>query len=143
MELTTFGNIIRYAVDLETELGRLAAAAPSLGLAAPQAELLATLGAAASKTIKTMERARQENITECVLEPIRDFRSEDFDFARPTSLEAASVGPYLLTLLATTHRFYSGAGAKLTMHDFRGVLGRFAKERESFLANARGVFPQP
>jgi hypothetical protein len=140
LELTTFGNIVKHAAELETELCKLSEGAAHLGLPADRRDLLATLGAASAKTIKLMERARQENISECVLEPIKGFHSESFDFARPEALTADNLGPHLVNLLTTVHRFYLEAGAKLTMHDFRGVLGRFAKEREAFLVNARSVF---
>ncbi len=78
MELGTFGAVMKYAIDLET----IAAKFYQDAIQNTSDDLktkFQKLQGICSKRISTLERIRRENVTEMILEPIRDLNSEPYE----------------------------------------------------------------
>lgn len=140
MELNNYGLVMKFAIELEQALGKLAEEGQSLGLSAQQNETLAALAGASRKTWKLVERTRGESICEAVLGPISGLSSETFSVARPAAVGKETFGAYLLQSLALVQRFYLDAEKKLTMDEVRSVFKRIARDKDNLLASARGAF---
>ena len=73
MPLTNFGSILNFAETLETEDAALYAKLAEHDGCADIKEILEQFIRDNKKNIQTAQRTRRENVTEMILEPIRDF----------------------------------------------------------------------
>lgn len=73
MPLTNFGSILNFAETLETEDAALYAKLAEHDGCADIREILEQFIRDNKKNIQTAQRTRRENVTEMILEPIRDF----------------------------------------------------------------------
>jgi len=137
MPLENFGSILNFAEELESQDQGFYEAAgknPCLSALAPQ---LAQLAAEAGKNVKTVQRIRRENVTEMILEPIRDFTRASFCEA----CEGAAVQP-AAEVLATAQRlesraerYYAEAAEKIkTLTEVARALKTLGKTRRVRLA---------
>jgi rubrerythrin len=104
MPLTNFGAVLTFAEQLEQEDMAFYSKAASAAGSTPLAELFANLAKENKKNVALVQRTRRENVTEMILEPIRDFsrapyelKVEDLagpDSAAATSLENRAIGYY-------------------------------------------------
>lgn len=78
MPLQNFGSILNFAEELESQDQRFYEAAAGNPACAAHRELFVQLTAEAAKSVKTVQRIRRENVTEMILEPIRDFARASF-----------------------------------------------------------------
>ncbi len=114
MELGTFGAIIKYALDIETEVASFYETASNITKDAEIVTIFADLVARGQKRTKTLERVRRENVTEMILEPIVGFDSDSYKFVTEVSKGANDDN---LRTLATNietmlQKFYTTAAAK-------------------------------
>ena len=73
MPLENFGSILNFAEELELQdLGFYKTVAQNPACADHQ-NLYTELAAAVDKNVKAVQRTRRENVTEMILEPIKDF----------------------------------------------------------------------
>ena len=118
MELTSFGTVIKFAIDREKELGELAAAAGK-----------ADMEKLCGKNVKLLERTRRESVNEMILQPIDGLDSSVFILsdapAEPTAEEAAELIPVTLENMVA---YYKAAGEKMFIPEVRSVLLRIAKK---------------
>lgn len=131
MELSTFGAICKFAIDLEKEAaaryGRLAREAQG-----NRQEGLAALARAHSKRQKLAEQARRELVTEMILEPIHGLTDDAWQLeesATPDELEGTIQG------------FYAAAAEKVSIPQATRFFRRQAQESER-LAEAARALPQ-
>jgi rubrerythrin len=104
MPLTNFGAVLTFAEQLEQEDMAFYSKAAAAAGSTPLAELFANLAKENKKNVALVQRTRRENVTEMILEPIRDFsrapyelKIEDLagpDSAAATSLENRAIGYY-------------------------------------------------
>ncbi len=84
MELGTFGSILKYAIELETEVIEFYTSMTSHASDQKLVDLFKELVLRGEKRIKTLERVRRENTTEMILEPIKDFNSDEYSIDTTT-----------------------------------------------------------
>jgi rubrerythrin len=140
MELGTFGAILSYALEFEgtiTDFFTSAAKAASTGEAGEAFSALAKEG---EKRLKVLERTRRENVAEMILEPIADFRSEDYPLKAKISA-GASVADWVKQALAmetVAVKYYRMASEKVTVPEVGRVLkkmaGQHAEQKETLEA---------
>lgn len=73
MPLTNFGSILNFAEDVEKLNHGFYETAALNPECADYKDTFTELGAATGKNIKIVQRSRRENVTEMILEPIKDF----------------------------------------------------------------------
>ena len=115
MPLENFGSILNFAEELEKQDQAFFAAIAGNPACAEYKEMFEQFAADAAKNIKTVERTRRENVTEMILEPVRDFTRAPFC---EECAEAGSMG--VEDALATTkrlvdraERYYTEAAEKI------------------------------
>ena len=133
MELGTFGAILTYALEFEGNItGFFTAAAETVG-EGETGEVCARLAKAGRKRLKALERARRENVAEMILEPISDFRSEDYpcEAAIPAGAGTVDLGRQALELEKTAVAFYTVASEKVSVPEVARILKKMAKQHGS------------
>ena len=72
MPLENFGSILNFAEELEKQDQDFFAAAAGNPACSEYKDMFEQFAADAGKNVKTVQRTRRENVTEMILEPIRD-----------------------------------------------------------------------
>jgi rubrerythrin len=132
MELKNFGSILKFAVEMEAADQAFYRAAATNPSCAEHKSLFEDLANEAKKNEQVMLRARRENVTEMILEPIYGFSSElfltDSKGAEIMSLGRAVEMAYKLEDKA--ERFYTQAAEKIqAQREVSRALARTAKRR--------------
>jgi rubrerythrin len=131
-ECTSFGTVIRFALELE----RVAAIAneelaSEPGLAAQSATFKA-IAENHRKRLRLLEDTRREKLNEMVLEPISDIKRESYpvDCDVPKGADARRAAAFSAKIEETSARFYldSAKTAKNLLHDAARIMERLAKE---------------
>jgi hypothetical protein len=78
MPLTNFGAILNFAETVEREDMEFYRQASSIESVAPYRVLFEMFVGEGKKNISLVQRTRRENVTEMILEPIRDFVREGY-----------------------------------------------------------------
>ncbi|MCG3225543.1 MAG: hypothetical protein H7645_01385 [Candidatus Heimdallarchaeota archaeon] len=78
MELGTLGSILKYALKLETSLITFSKGVLSNSDEPKTSETFQELIIKHEKILKRLKRVRHENTTEMILEPIKNFNSNDY-----------------------------------------------------------------
>ncbi len=73
MPLENFGSVLNFAAELEKQDQTFFAAIAGNPACAEYKEMFEQFASDAGKNIKAVERTRRENVTEMILEPIKDF----------------------------------------------------------------------
>ncbi len=141
MKLSTFGAVLRFAIDLEE-----AAAKRYANIAPPQAQAAATLSALAGdsqKRAQMLTRVRQENITEMILEPITDLDGDDYQ-TEPGPTDEKDFAGFLQMALESeerAQRFYldSAVKAKFLLAEVGRIFERLARENGERQAKLRAL----
>ena len=134
MELGTFGALFAFALELERRALAFYEAAPA-SLAAEARPL----AAGSRKRLGRLERARQEGISEMILEAITGLRSEDY--APPA--EAGAWPDVAAALEGTAARFYRDAAAKVPIAETARLFARLAEENDQRGQELRRNPPPP
>ena len=142
MPLENFGSILNFAEELESqdqEFYEAAAGNPACGEHKPMFEQFA---ANARKNVKTVQRTRRENVTEMILEPIKDF-------VRAPYCEVCEAAPGMTAedALATAKRledravrYYTEAAAKIkALPEVARALKLLGKKHNSHLQSLAAV----
>ena len=78
MPLENFGSILNFAENLECQDQEFYEAVAANPACAAYKSVFEELAADVRKNIKTVQRTRRENVTEMILEPIKDFMRDRF-----------------------------------------------------------------
>jgi rubrerythrin len=115
VELTTFGAVVKFALDVETEVSRFYESALGATTDPNLKKLLENLLHRGEKRIKTLMRVRRENVTEMILEPIAGLDSEIHKLvtAIPEGADDRIVRETAAALETKIHEFYMHAAAKI------------------------------
>ena len=73
MPLENFGSILNFAEELESQDQEFYEAVAGNPACSDHKKLFEQFAANAKKNVKTVQRTRRENVTEMILEPIKDF----------------------------------------------------------------------
>lgn len=117
--LNTFGAIISYAINLESDLVEYYKAAGDSDRAAE-----------ADKRRSNLERVRRENVVEITLEAIDGLDEADYNFNFDDTSEVGQSA-----VEATAARFYEDVAPKINVRQAQRVLNRYAGQHAG-LANA-------
>jgi len=142
MPLTNFGSILAFAAELEeTDQAFYAGLAASPGLAG-LAGVFTRLAADAAKNREAVLRARRENVTEMILEPVAGFFRAPFLRRRGdgAALDPAQALAAAREAEEKAAEFYRQAAAKLmAMPELARALRNLAKKRQRRLDELAGL----
>ena len=125
MELGTFGAILGFAMDLETQAAELYQAAAKAGGDAEFGEH----ARAARKRVSRLERARREAISEMILEAIVGLDRDAYLVELDLQTEDGRVlMGQALALEEAAVRFYLDAAAKMPIREVVRLFDRLARE---------------
>lgn len=115
MPLENFGSILNFAEELESLDRQFYAAASGNPACAGYKALFAQLEAEAARNITTVQRIRRENVTEMILEAVKDFTRAPFCEAceGAAGQSAAEVLGTAKRLESRAERYYAEAAEKL------------------------------
>ena len=137
MPLQNFGSILNFAEELESQDRQFYAAAAENPACAAHKALFSDLGAEAGKNAKTVQRIRRENVTEMILEPVKDFTRAPFCEAceGAATKTAADVLAAARRLEARAERYYAEAAEKIkTLTEVSRALKTLGKNRKAHMA---------
>jgi len=115
MPLENFGSILNFAEELESQDQEFYEAVAGNPACSEHKQIFEQFAADAKKNLKTVQRTRRENVTEMILEPIKDF-------VRAPYCEVCRAAPDMTAedALATANRledravrYYTEAAAKI------------------------------
>ena len=115
MPLENFGSILNFAEELEQQDQEFFTVAAGNPACAEQKELFEQFAADAAKNIKNIQRTRRENVTEMILEPIKDFVRAPFceECEGAATMNASEVIEAARTLEDRAERYYTEAAVKI------------------------------
>lgn len=117
--LNTFGAILTYAIELETQLHDYYQAAGN-----------ATRAAEADKRRANLERVRRENVTEIKLEPIEGLDEADYALnLDDTSADGQQA------IERTAARFYADVAPKINVREAQRALERCGRQHEELASS--------
>lgn len=115
MPLTNFGAILNFAEKVEKgdlEFYRQASQNPATG---PHQELFETFVKESKKHVSLVQRTRRENVTEMILEPVRDFVRDGYQL-NVEDADGMEISAMLAGAIAIENRairYYSDAAHKI------------------------------
>lgn len=131
-ECTTFGAVIRFALELEKGAAGVYEELAQEPKAASAAETFKALAAAHKKRSELLEHTRQQKLNEMMLEPIQDIRRESYliDTNTPSGADSKAAAAFVARIEETSALFYSDSAkvAKTLLHEAARVMERMAKE---------------
>ena len=115
MPLENFGSILNFAEELESQDQAFFAAVAANPACAEYKAIFAQLAADAKKNITVVQRTRRENVTEMILEPIKDFTRAPFceECQGADTMNAAEALVTARRLEERAERYYSQAAEKM------------------------------
>lgn len=131
-ECTTFGAVIRFALELEKGAAGVCeelAKEPKMG---PAAEIFRALAESHKKRGTAIEDMRQQKLNEMILEPIQDMHRENYLISTeyPKGADAKTAGRFAAKIEETSAKFYADAAriAKPLMSEGSRLLDKLSKE---------------
>ena len=115
MPLENFGSILNFAEEIENQDKAFYSAAAGNPACSEYQDLFEQFASDAGKNIKSIQRTRRENVTEMILEPIKDFIRAPFceECEGAATMEAAEVLSSAKTLEGRAERYYTEAAVKI------------------------------
>jgi rubrerythrin len=132
MDLCTFGAVLTFAAELEAGDSRFYMSAIKNPVMEKYRSIFEKLAAVLTKNEKDLLRARRENVTEMILEPIHDFRAEVFssDCSGATEDVAEAVLEKAVAIEAKAIAFYLLAAEKMrALPEVSRLLTKVGKSR--------------
>jgi rubrerythrin len=131
-ECTTFGAVIRFALELEKGAASVYEELSREPKAAAAAELFRSLAVAHKKRGELLEFTRQQKLNEMILEPIQDLKREVYliDTKTPKGVDAKAAARFAGKIEETAARFYLDAAkiAKNLMAEAARIMDKLGKE---------------
>jgi rubrerythrin len=131
-ECTTFGAVIRFALELEKGAAGVYDDLLKEPKAASAAETFKALSAAHKKRGELLEFTRQQKLNEMILEPISELKGENYliDTKTPKGVDAKAAARFASKIEETSARFYADSAriAKNLMAEAARVMDRLGKE---------------
>lgn len=137
MPLENFGSILNFAEELENQDQQFYLAAAANPACGDHVALFTELAAEAGRSMKVVQRTRRENVTEMILEPIRDFTRASFCEACEGAAvqSAAEVAATARRLETRAERYYAEAAEKIrALPEVARALRGLGKLRKARLA---------
>jgi rubrerythrin len=141
MALTTFGAIMGFAAEMagkdEEVYKVLAQKAKDLSLR----DALQALSEEEGKTHNLMIKARRENVTEMILEPVADLQQEDYEIDPKISgsVDNVSLLKVALMLEERGKRFFRDASSKVPLPEVARIFRKAAQKKEESLTRLQNL----
>jgi rubrerythrin len=115
MPLENFGSILNFAEELESQDEVFYSSLAANPACAHHKALFEQFAADAKKNIKTIQRTRRENVTEMILEPIRDFTRAPYceECQGADTMDASEALNSAKTLEERAERYFTEAAQKI------------------------------
>jgi len=131
-ECTTFGAVMRFALELEKGASGVYDELAKEPKAAAAAETFKALSAAHKKRGELLEFTRQQKLNEMTLEPISELKRENYliDTHAPKGADVKQAAAFASRMEATSAKFYSDSArvAKPLTAEAARVMDRLGKE---------------
>jgi len=131
-ECTTFGAVIRFALELEKGAAGVYEELSREPKAAAAAEMFRSLAVAHKKRGELVEFTRQQKLNEMILEPIQDLKREAYliDTKTPKGVDVKAAARFAGKIEETSARFYLDAAkiAKNLMAEAARIMDKLGKE---------------
>lgn len=131
-ECTTFGAVIRFALELEKGAAGVYDELAAEPKAAAGAGTFKALSAAHKKRGELLEFTRQQKLNEMILEPISELKRENYliDTKTPKGVDVKAAAHFASKIEETSAKFYSDSAriAKNLMAEAARVMDRLGKE---------------
>jgi rubrerythrin len=137
MPLQNFGSILNFAEELEDQDRQFYMIVAANAACAGVRPLFAELEADAARNAREVQRIRRENVTEMILEPVRDFARTAFCEAceGAAAMSPAEALEVATRLEARADRYYSEAAEKLkALSEVSRALRTLGKTRKAHIA---------
>lgn len=142
-ECTTFGAVIRFALELEKGAAGVYDEFASEPKAASASTMFKELAEAHRKRGKLLEFTRQQKLNEMILEPISDLKREDYIISTktPRSVDAKTAAKFAAAMEGTSSKFYldSARVAKNLMAEAARIMEKLGKENLANKAKLEAV----
>ena len=132
MSLKNFGGVLDFAIHLENDDALYLQQTEKSVQNQETRELIERFIRENTKNAKTLTRARQENVTEMILEPIQGLEVENYQEAKgdPSRMHKDEIVDQIKRLEDRAERFYREAAIRLQpVSDVAGTFQRLAKKR--------------
>ena len=144
MPLTSFGSILTFAEEIETQDMDFYSSLVSKSdvLNAQLIQLLERFVKECKKNITIIQRTRRENVTEMILEPIQDFTRKPFVIEKMNSsdIDAARILETIKTLEQRTLDYYTDASLKMkSLPEVVNALKLLAKKHTARLKKVNDI----
>jgi rubrerythrin len=136
MPLENFGSILNFAEDLERQDMTFYNAAAANPACADYKDMFERFAADAKKNIAAVQRTRRENVTEMILEAIKDFSGEPFwaECEGAGQMSAAEALDSARKLEDRVERYYAQAAEKIrALPEVARALKTIAKKHSAHL----------
>ncbi len=142
-ELTNFGSLVRYALELESSTATLYRAAVTFLGTARGSDLARELAAQHEDRRRLLERTRQQKLNEMVLEPISGLDGGRYVYDAGLR-SGAEVRGQALRIEETAGRFYSESAevARSLLTEAARTFRKLADENARNAARIRETFPE-
>lgn len=139
MELSTFGAIMKFAMDREKEIGQILERMGRTETLSAFEDLSARIASDSKRSMRFLERTRRESVNEVVLEAITGLESSDYLFeGHPQrDLLPRESGEYVLSVLDRIIRFYTDAASRITNAEARRTFSRLAERKRKLRESIR------
>lgn len=132
MPLTNFGAILNFAETVEREDLEFYRKVSSTPAAAPYRVMFEMFAGEGKKNVSLVQRTRRENVTEMILEPIRDFVREGYQEAvgDPEGMDLPAILAAVSIIENRAIRYYTDAAEKIrALPEVSRALKTLAKKR--------------
>jgi len=131
-ECTTFGSVIRFALELEKGAAGVYEELSKEPNAAAAASTFTALAIAHKKRGELLEFTRQQKLNEMILEPIQDMKREHYliDTKTPKGADIKAAAKFAAKIEETSSKFYldSAMIAKNLMAEAARIMDKLGKE---------------
>ncbi|MCB2145378.1 MAG: hypothetical protein KQI81_02820 [Deltaproteobacteria bacterium] len=145
MPLTNFGAILNFAEKVEQDDMDFYRKASSAAAAEPHRLLFERLAGEGRKNLALVQRTRRENVTEMILEPIRDFVRDSYQqsAADAQGMDLPAILAAAVALESRAIRYYTDAAEKIrALPEVSRALKTLAKKRTQRLGQIENLSDQ-
>jgi hypothetical protein len=141
MTLSTFGAIMGFAAEM---VGKAGETYETLSEKARDHALKAALKELAGEAVKNlslMEKARRENVTEMILEPVTGLRQDDYglDLKDLSQTEDTDLLKIALLLEERSKRFFQDASTKIPLPEVARIFRKVGQKKEENLTKLQNL----
>lgn len=131
-ECTTFGAVIRFALELEKGAAAVCEELSKDPALASASETFKALAEAHKRRGDLLENTRREKLNEMILEPVQDLKRENYliDTHVPKGVDVKAAARFAAKIEETSGKFYTDAAkvAKTLLAEAARIMDRLAKE---------------